>query len=182
LVEPLKRTPSTTGLLVGISAFPVLEVEGRLGEVVKRVFDLRLLRHERLLFLIISFLGLGLLLGFRSSGSGSRLGRLLFHGGHELNGLFGVDDRAVYLLNLGLVGDGLKMPDEIGEFGTQGRINGDIHGFLDEGSDVEIGECNAFAYEEGARGYVCLKGVECAVLAFNKEGMGLQRILEFALY
>ena len=173
MVEPLKSTASTTGLLVGVSAFPILEVESRLGKVVKGVFDLGFLRHERLLFLIINFLGLGLLLGFGSSRSGSRLGCLLFHGGHELNGLLGIDDRAVDLLNLGLVGDGLKMPDEIGEFSAQRRINSDIHSSLNEDGDVEIGESNAFAYEEGARGYVGLKGVEGAVLAFNKQGMGL---------
>ena len=43
LIEPLKRTACAASVKVRVGAFPVLEVEGGLGEEIKRVLRLGLL-------------------------------------------------------------------------------------------------------------------------------------------
>jgi hypothetical protein len=175
LVEPLKGTTGTAGLLVRVSAFPVLEVQCRFGEVVEGVLGFGLLRNEVILLLIVSSLGLGLLLslgGSRSSGGG----RLLLLGrGDKLDGLLGVLCLAEDGGELGLVDDGLEVADEMGELGTERGIDGGGDSALDDGGDEDIGKGDALADEEGAGREVGVKGIQCASLALDEASVELRQ-------
>lgn len=61
-VEPLKRTSRTTSVLVGVRPLPILEVQGRLRQVIERVLHLGLSGNSR--FVIVLGLDLLLLWGF----------------------------------------------------------------------------------------------------------------------
>ena len=125
LIEPFNSTTSTARLLVGVSAFPILEVERRLGEIVKRVLGLRLCGDEGfLLLIVIRSLRLGFLLSLGSSWGGRSSGLLLLGRGDELDSLFCVFDLAEALLQLGVVDDRLEVTNEVGEFGTKGGVDG----------------------------------------------------------
>ena len=103
-VKPLERTAGTASVEVGVLPLPLFEVEGRLGQVVQRVLDLGLGRHEWLFLFLVGFLFLGRLFGL---GGLFSLG-LVGLGGFGLGGGSvgeGVDDFDVGIdvLDLGLV-------------------------------------------------------------------------------
>ena len=54
-VEPFKSSTSSTSFLVGIGMLPVLKVERRFQEVIKRVLDFRLRRNEILRIAAITY-------------------------------------------------------------------------------------------------------------------------------
>lgn len=170
LVEPLNSTTGTAGLLVGVCALPVLEVEGGLGEVIEGVL---LLGESRGSLLLIVISGLGSSLGLGGGGGLLSLRCLFLGGGNELEALLGVDDVAVELLDLGLVVDGLEVADEVGEGLAGSGIDGGTDGLLEEDSDPEVSEGDALADEEGVVLEVGLEGVQGTGLALEEGVVGL---------
>jgi len=117
-VEPLKRAISTSGLFVRVGALPVLEIEARFREIIQGIFNLRLFRYQGLFLLLIGLLGLGLLLCLGSRGrSGFYILLLLWWRG-ELDSLLRVCNLSENWLQLWLINDGLKMTNEVREFGA----------------------------------------------------------------
>jgi hypothetical protein len=115
-VEPLYGASGTTGLHVGVCPLPVFEVERRLGEIVKRIFDWWWGSRFVVFFILLDFFR-GLFLCFGCSGLGlSGLGVFLFFGRwHILQGFLGVLDGFEDVFQLGLVDDSLQMTDEMRE-------------------------------------------------------------------
>ena len=160
MVEPLKSTTGSTGLLVGVGALPVLKVERGLRERVKRVLLLGLLLRHKVIIIIIVLSLLGLFLGLGSGGRGG-FGLLLLLGRRrELDSLLRVSGLAESVLQRGLVDDGLEVADDVGELGTERSVEGDTDGAEDDGSEGDVGKGDAFADEEGTGGKVLFKGLE----------------------
>ena len=162
-VEPFQGAVRPTSILVGVRAFPVLEVECRF-QVIKGVLDLWLFGNERLVIIVIGDLRFGLFLRLRGSGRCS-LGLLFLLGwGYPLQRLLDVRSLFVDTRELGLVHNGLQVPDEIREFGAQRGIDRDGCGSLNDGCDSDIGKGNTLTDEEGACGEVSFESVQGAEL------------------
>lgn len=150
LVEPLDRAVGTAGVKVRVLALPLLEVEGRLREVVKGVLDLDLGGDEGLLLLglgllllggslgLLGGLGLLLLLGLLSLGGGDEGGLLL----NELEAL-------VDLGELGRADDSGNVADNVGDLGAEGRVDQLGEGVGNGRGDEDVGDGEALANEEG---------------------------------
>ena len=169
LVEPLEGTVRTASVLVRVRTLPVLEVEGRLGEGIKRVLGLRLLLGDivLLLFLLRGLSGLG-------DGRRSGLSLLLLLGGRSVREcLLDVLCLAEDVLQLGLVDDGLEVTNDVGELSTEGRVDGDGKRALNDRRNGDIGKGNALGDKEGAGSEVSLKGFEGAELTLSEGGVDL---------
>jgi hypothetical protein len=168
LVEPLQTTSTATCIHVGVCPLEVLEVEGALWQVVKRVFWFGLL-FDKVIFIIFRLYLLRFLcLGF---GDLFRLFLLLGLGRWDiLQGFLNIRDLTKDSLDLGLVDDGLKVPGDVGKLCTGPGIEVNLENLSKQGCDVYICKGDAFANKEG----VCAKvPIQCAVGAFQTFGEGL---------
>src|ERR1700678_3970924 len=126
-VEPFKSSTSSTSFLVGIGRLPVLKVERRFWEVIKRVLDFRLRRNEILILLLVSFFSFGFFLSLgrrsrRGGGGSSRLRfllLLLLGRRGELDSFLKVCSLAEDGFQLWLVGNSLQVAHEVGKLGSE---------------------------------------------------------------
>jgi len=131
-VEPFKSSPSSTSFLVGIGTLPVLKVERRFREVIKRVLDFRLRRNEILILLLISFFSFGFLLSLRSGGGNSRLRfllLLLLGRRGELDSFLDVCSLAEDGFQLWLVGNSLQVAHEVGNWARRAASKVEVEAF-----------------------------------------------------
>lgn len=61
------------------------------------------------------------------------------------------------------------MTNEVGDLGADGSVDGESDTAIDDAGDVDIGEGDALANEEGACGDVGFQGLQGAQLAVGEE-------------
>lgn len=171
LVEPLKGTVGATGVLVGVGTLPVLEVEGGLGERVKRVLGLGLLGNKGLVIIIVLLLLLGLLLSLGSGGSSGLGLLLLLWWGNELESLLGPLNLAPDVLHGGVVEDGLGVTDDVGELRAELSVEDDGGSTEDDRGDRDIRKGDTLSDEVCTGSKVLLKGLKTADGTLNKGGV-----------
>ncbi|KAI3486176.1 hypothetical protein L1887_50317 [Cichorium endivia] len=143
LKEPGQRLLAR--VLVRVGALPLVQVERRLGQVVQRVLGL----GRRLGLVVLVVLGRGRSLGLLGLGSGGSLGLLLLLGRNKLDVVLGELELLVDGEHLGLVGDGVEVAHRVGVLGAEvdAAEAGEDH--ADRGGEVEVGEGDAVADDEG---------------------------------
>lgn len=118
MVEPLKRTIRSAGILVRIRSFPILKVERRLWERIKGVLGFGFFLGDKIdiVILFLCRLRFWLLLRLGCSRCSSGLGfLLLFRRRGILQSLFDILDRFEDIFQRRLVDDGLEMAEDVGD-------------------------------------------------------------------
>ena len=172
VIEPLKGTVGPTSLLVGVGPLPVLEIKGRLWQVVQRVLLFGLRRNVRLFLIIGLCLLFWFFLGLRLSRS---LLLLLFRRRNKGHLLFCVLGFTIDRLQVRLVDYSLHVANEVSVFFAALGIHDHATSFLGDSSDRDIGESDTLCDEKGTGFQVFIHVIKRTLHLIVQSGFELGR-------